>query len=95
MLSVGVSAELMLRSPWFPGETDIDQLGKIFQCLGTPNMEEWPDHIYLPHYLEYKQTAAIPLHQIFRNVSSLKNQIHSGVRSLACNLLVVLVRTPP
>lgn len=29
-------AELMLRRPWFPGESDIDQLGKVFQALGTP-----------------------------------------------------------
>ncbi|GMH42011.1 hypothetical protein BSKO_09930 [Bryopsis sp. KO-2023] len=65
-----VFAELMLRAPWFPGDTDIDQLGKIFQCMGTPNMNEWPDHIHLPHYVEYKATPPIPLNQIFRKAST-------------------------
>jgi hypothetical protein len=35
-------AELLLRKPWLPGMTDIDQLGKIFQALGTPNKDNWP-----------------------------------------------------
>jgi hypothetical protein len=34
--------ELLLRKPWLPGTTDIDQLGKIFQALGTPNKDNWP-----------------------------------------------------
>lgn len=37
-----IFAELMLRTPYFPGENDIDQLGKIFAALGTPTEEQWP-----------------------------------------------------
>lgn len=35
-------AELLLRRPWLPGSTDVDQLGKIFAALGTPNEQNWP-----------------------------------------------------
>lgn len=37
-----IFAELMLRTPYFPGDTDIDQLSKIFAALGTPTEEQWP-----------------------------------------------------
>ncbi|RUS20671.1 hypothetical protein BC937DRAFT_94662 [Endogone sp. FLAS-F59071] len=40
--SVGcIFAELMLRTPYFAGESDIDQLTKIFHALGTPTEQEW------------------------------------------------------
>lgn len=40
--SVGcIFAELMLRTPYLPGETDMDQLKTIFRALGTPTEEEW------------------------------------------------------
>ena len=39
MWSVGcIFGELFLRTPLFPGETDIDQLAKIFTIRGTPNV---------------------------------------------------------
>jgi hypothetical protein len=41
-------AELLLRKPWLPGMTDIDQLGKIFQALGTPNNDNWPGEHQVP-----------------------------------------------
>jgi serine/threonine protein kinase len=37
-----ILAELMLRIPYLPGESDLDQLQKIFQALGTPQEGEWP-----------------------------------------------------
>jgi cyclin-dependent kinase 7 len=41
--SVGcIFAELMLRTPYLPGETDMDQLKTTFRALGTPTEEEWP-----------------------------------------------------
>ena len=41
--SVGcILAELMLRIPYLPGESDMDQLKTIFRALGTPTEDEWP-----------------------------------------------------
>jgi len=37
-----ILAELFLRRPLFPGQYEIDQLGKIFGILGTPSETEWP-----------------------------------------------------
>ena len=37
-----IFAELMLRTPYFAGETDIDQLNMIFQARGTPTEADWP-----------------------------------------------------
>ena len=43
-----IFAELMLRKPFFPGSSDIDQLGRIYAGLGTPTEESWPGHANLP-----------------------------------------------
>lgn len=36
------SVQLMLRGPLFPGNSDIDQLSRIFSIMGTPNEQNWP-----------------------------------------------------
>jgi serine/threonine protein kinase len=41
--SIGcIFAEMVTCSPLFPGDSEIDQLFKIFRCLGTPTEETWP-----------------------------------------------------
>ena len=43
MWAVGcIVAELLLRVPFLPGESDLDQLTRIFQALGSPTEESWP-----------------------------------------------------
>ena len=37
-----ILAELLLRVPFLPGDSDLDQLTKIFMALGTPTEETWP-----------------------------------------------------
>lgn len=47
--SIGcIFAELVTRSPLFPGDSEIDQLYKIFRALGTPTEEMWPGVSELP-----------------------------------------------
>lgn len=50
--SVGcIFAEMALRGqPLFPGDSEIDQIFKIFRILGTPNEETWPGVQSLPDY---------------------------------------------
>lgn len=49
MWSVGcLLAELLTRKPLFPGNNEADQLDLIFQMLGSPNTEIWPDYKKLP-----------------------------------------------
>ncbi|OSD02282.1 Pkinase-domain-containing protein [Trametes coccinea BRFM310] len=52
MWSVGcIFAEMCMRGhPLFPGDSEIDQIFKIFRVLGTPNTEIWPGVQDLPDY---------------------------------------------
>lgn len=51
MWSVGcIFAEMCNRKPLFPGDSEIDEIFRIFRILGTPNEEVWPDVSYLPDF---------------------------------------------
>ncbi|KAF7792014.1 hypothetical protein EIP86_003041 [Pleurotus ostreatoroseus] len=52
MWSVGcIFAEMVMRGmPLFPGDSEIDQIFKIFRILGTPTEETWPGLKELPDY---------------------------------------------
>uniref|UniRef100_A0AAG5D0R5 Cyclin-dependent kinase 7 n=1 Tax=Anopheles atroparvus TaxID=41427 RepID=A0AAG5D0R5_ANOAO len=70
MWAVGcILAELLLRVPFLPGESDLDQLTRIFQVLGTPTETNWPDVKSLPDYVQYKFYPPIPLRDIFTAAS--------------------------
>jgi len=56
--SVGcIFAELMQRTALFPGNSDMDQLHKIFSLMGTPNTQNWPNVEHLPDYVPYDARA--------------------------------------
>ncbi|KAG7531296.1 hypothetical protein FFLO_04474 [Filobasidium floriforme] len=51
MWSVGcIFAEMAMRQPLFPGDSEIDEIFRIFRVLGTPNDEIWPGVSTLPDY---------------------------------------------
>ncbi|TRY68636.1 hypothetical protein TCAL_08885 [Tigriopus californicus] len=39
-----IFAELFLRKPLFPGQYEMDQLQKIYDKIGTPSEEDWPEN---------------------------------------------------
>jgi len=45
-----IFAEMLTRKPLFPGDSEIDQLFRIFRSLGTPTEETWPGVSTLPDY---------------------------------------------
>jgi len=52
--SIGcIFAEMVTCSPLFPGDSEIDQLFKIFRCLGTPTEELWPG---VSNFKDFKPT---------------------------------------
>mmetsp|Transcript_44259 Transcript_44259/g.116323 ORF Transcript_44259/g.116323 Transcript_44259/m.116323 type:complete len:342 (+) Transcript_44259:132-1157(+) len=64
--SVGIiMAELLLRVPFLPGNSDIDQLSRVFTMRGTPTEETWPGVSSLPDYIEFQHQPGQPLHEIF------------------------------
>lgn len=64
-----ILAELLLRRPWFPGETDIEQLSMVFRALGTPTPDTWPGAADLPNFLQFAAAPPLPLNKIFPGVS--------------------------
>ncbi|KAI5478638.1 hypothetical protein MNV49_004780 [Pseudohyphozyma bogoriensis] len=51
MWSVGcIFAEMIMRQPLFPGDSEIDEIFRIFRLLGTPDEEMWPGVTSLPDY---------------------------------------------
>lgn len=51
MWSVGcIFAEMVNRRPIWPGDSEIDELYRIFRTLGTPTPEVWPGVDKLPDY---------------------------------------------
>ncbi|ESQ34998.1 hypothetical protein EUTSA_v10007847mg [Eutrema salsugineum] len=64
-----IFAELLLRRPFLQGNSDIDQLSKIFAAFGTPKADQWPDMKNLPDYVEYQFVPAPSLRSLFPAVS--------------------------
>lgn len=51
MWSIGcIFAEMANRKPLFPGDSEIDEIFRIFRIMGTPTEETWPDVSYLPDF---------------------------------------------
>jgi len=48
-----IMCELLIKKPFLTGNTDIDQLFKIFKVFGTPSKESWPD---IEDYAHFKTT---------------------------------------
>ena len=70
MWSAGcVFAELLLRVPYVPGNSDIEQLSRIFSARGTPAEDTWPGVSSLPDYIAFKEQKAQPLRELFRAAS--------------------------
>ncbi|KAK6051880.1 kinase domain protein [Cooperia oncophora] len=60
-----IIAELLLRVPLFPGESDLDQLVKITHVLGSPTVEDWPAMKNLSDYIAVKEKVGINLRHVF------------------------------
>ncbi|XP_076336803.1 cyclin-dependent kinase 2-like [Tachypleus tridentatus] len=45
-----IFAEMLTRRALFPGDSEIDQLFRVFRTLGTPDEDTWPGVTKLPDY---------------------------------------------
>lgn len=82
MWAVGcIICELLLKAPFLPGESDLDQLTRIFQTLGTPSEETWPGVTKLQDFIQFKVFPGIPLNEIF---TAAGDDLLGVVSSLLC-----------
>ncbi|ODN93387.1 CMGC/CDK/CDK7 protein kinase [Cryptococcus wingfieldii CBS 7118] len=63
-----IFVELVLRTPFLAGETDIDQLKKTFHAMGTPSEQEWPGYTRLP---DYHDVGSFPKNQWWGLIASI------------------------
>lgn len=61
----------LLHPNQYIGTTDIEQLSKIFNCLGTPSASSgsstyWPNVEHLPNYLAFEPRTPMNLTPLFR-----------------------------
>lgn len=85
--SIGtIFAELATKKPLFHGDSEIDQLFRIFRTLGTPNNEVWPDVESLP---DYKNT--FPKWKSGNLANTVKNLDKNGIDLLT----KMLIYDPP
>ncbi len=45
-----ILAEMLKGQVLFQGQSEIDQIFKIFHTMGLPTMSDWPDFTTLPNY---------------------------------------------
>ncbi|CAD6887472.1 unnamed protein product [Tilletia controversa] len=68
--SVGcIFAELMLRTPYLPGESDAAQINVIYKALGSPTEKDWPGHTGLPNFVAFQPSPKPPLNGTFTAAS--------------------------
>jgi len=61
-----IFAEMVSRTPLFPGDSEIDQIFRIFRTLGTPNESVWSGVTKLPEYQpNFPQHPPQPLVKLF------------------------------
>ncbi|CAB4377558.1 putative KIN28-cyclin-dependent ser/thr protein kinase [Rhizophagus irregularis] len=69
--SVGcIFAELLLRTPYLAGESDLAQLELIFKALGTPTEEDWPGFSELARDMKFQKYSRTPLQVHFKAAGS-------------------------
>lgn len=56
-----IVSELYTLRPLFPGRSEIDQIFKICQVLGIPNVIEWPEGQRLASVVQFNFPSIVPL----------------------------------
>lgn len=59
-----ITGELYTLRPMFPGRSEIDQIFKICQVLGAPNVSIWPEGQRLASLIQFNFPSIVPLNLI-------------------------------
>lgn len=86
-----IFAELFLREPLFPGNSDTDQLTQIFNIVGTPTKENWPNVKFLPKFMELEPRDNL-LHLIVTDKMDVSQRVNfTGLLAFRSELELVLL----
>ena len=87
MWSLGcIFAEMAQKKPLFMGDSEIDQIFKIFKVLGTPNESLWPDALKLSDFKPtFPKWKGVPLGDFTKNLDVLGLDLLAGMISLDPN----------
>ena len=85
--SVGcIFAEMMTRVPLFRGDSDIDQLFRIFRTVGTPTEDTWPGVSKLPDFkCSFPEWSPRPLVQTLKVLEKEPLALDLLERMLVCD----------
>lgn len=65
-----IFAEMVTKRPLFAGDSELDQLYRIFRILGTPNEETWPGVTKLRDYkLTFPNWPSTPIHTVVNGLN--------------------------
>ena len=99
MWAVGcILAELLLRVPFLPGDSDLDQLTRIFQVLGTPTDETWPVSILRLYCNDINDGPSVGsiftyfVHEVFEKGLQWNDHCYSSIRVSSLKVLNSLLR---
>jgi len=66
-----IFAEMLVKKPLFPGDSEIDQIFKIFRQMGTPTEDNWHGCTSLPDFKpSFPKWKKQPFGKMFDNVHS-------------------------
>ena len=96
-----VLGEMFLRHPILPGNSDLDQLEKIWQMCGTPNQHTWPNFDTLPgcegvkHHNQHPKRLKSVFEQSVTTISLLSMFPDRNLRDLEPRLAILLISCSP
>nr|BAG53538.1 unnamed protein product [Homo sapiens] len=56
-----IMAELYMLRPLFPGTSEVDEIFKICQVLGTPKKSDWPEGYQLASSMNFRFPQCVPI----------------------------------
>ncbi|XP_068787971.1 serine/threonine-protein kinase MAK isoform X3 [Struthio camelus] len=78
-----IMAELYTLRPLFPGTSEVDEIFKICQVLGTPKKSDWPEGYHLASAMNFRFPQCVPINlkTLIPNASSEAIQLMSDMLS--------------
>ena len=68
------------------GDSEIDQIFKIFKVLGTPNEQSWPEALKLPDFKPtFPKWKGVPMQEYIQNLDEVGMDLLIGMTALDPN----------